>query len=46
MYEVLSKGRSLNLSVSCQYDLFEKIVKPIVLYGSWKEYISNSVNYC
>ena len=35
MYEVLSKGgrRSLNLSVSCQYDLFEKIVKPILLYG-------------
>ena len=27
MYEVLSKGRSLNLSVSCQYDLFRKIVK-------------------
>ena len=33
MYEVLSKGRSLNLSVCCQYDLFEKIVKPILLYG-------------
>ena len=33
MYEVLSKDRSLNLSVNCQYDLFEKIIKPILLYG-------------
>jgi hypothetical protein len=23
-----------NLSISCQLDLFDKVVKPIVLYGS------------
>ena len=33
MYEVLKKGRLHNLSVKCQYDLFDKIVKPILLYG-------------
>lgn len=33
MYNILKKGRQLNLSLKCQYDLFEKIVKPILLYG-------------
>jgi hypothetical protein len=33
MYEVLKKGRLHNLSVKCQYDLFDKIVNPILLYG-------------
>ena len=33
MYEVLRKGRLHNLSISCQYDLFHKIVLPILLYG-------------
>ena len=33
MYEVLKKGRLHNLSVKSQYDLFDKIVKPILLYG-------------
>ena len=33
MYDILKKGRLFNLSVKCQYDLFEKIVKPILLYG-------------
>jgi hypothetical protein len=33
MYEVLRKGRILNLSIKCQLDLFDKIVKPILLYG-------------
>jgi hypothetical protein len=33
MYEVLKTGRLHNLSVKCQYDLFDKIVKPILLYG-------------
>jgi hypothetical protein len=28
------KGKCHNLSVSCQLDLFDKVVKPIVLYGS------------
>ena len=34
MYEVLRKSRLHNLSVSCTVDLFIKIVKPILLYGS------------
>ena len=33
MYDVLKKGRMFNLSVSCIYDLFVKIVIPILLYG-------------
>ena len=33
MYEVLKKGRVHNLSIKCQYDLFDKMVKPILLYG-------------
>jgi hypothetical protein len=33
MYEVLRKGRIHNLSIKCQLDLFDKIVKPILLYG-------------
>ena len=33
MYEILRKGRLHNLSISCQYDLFHKIVTPISLYG-------------
>ena len=33
MYDVLKKGRLHNLSVGCQYDLFDKIVKQILLYG-------------
>ena len=45
MYEVLLmllKGRSLNLSVSFQYDLFEKIVKTVLLYGCEVWGISNT----
>jgi hypothetical protein len=33
MYEVLRKGRIHNLSIKCQLDLFDKIVKNILLYG-------------
>jgi hypothetical protein len=33
MYEVLRKGRMHNLSIKCQLNLFDKIVKPILLYG-------------
>jgi hypothetical protein len=33
MYEVIKKGRKYNLSISCQLDLFDKLVKPILLYG-------------
>jgi hypothetical protein len=33
MYEVLRKGRIHNLSIKCQLDLLDKIVKPILLYG-------------
>ena len=33
MYEELKKGRLHNLSIKSQYYLFDKIVKPILLYG-------------
>ena len=33
MYEVLRKGRIHNVSIKCQLDLLDKIVKPILLYG-------------
>ena len=32
-YEVLRKGRIHNLSIKCQLHLFDKIVKPMLLYG-------------
>ena len=34
MYEVLKIGRSYKLSIKIQLDLFDKMVKPILLYGS------------
>lgn len=34
MYGVLKKARMFNLSIDCQLDLFDKIVVPILLYGS------------
>ena len=34
MYEVLKQGKTHGLSIECQIDLFDKIVKPILLYGS------------
>ena len=33
MYEILKRGKFHNLSISCQLDLFDKVVKPILLYG-------------
>ena len=33
LYEVLKLGRVHNLSISCQLYLFDKMVKPILLYG-------------
>jgi hypothetical protein len=33
MYEVMKKGRKHNLSISCQLDLFDKLVKLRLLYG-------------
>ena len=33
MHAVLKRGRLHNLSIKCQYDLFDKIVKPIISYG-------------
>ena len=33
MYDILRQGRLHKLSISTQYDLFDKIVKPILLYG-------------
>ena len=34
MYEVLKRERSHNLSVECQLQLIDKMVKPMLLYGS------------
>ena len=33
MYEVLKMGRIYKLSVKIQLDLFDKMIKPILLYG-------------
>jgi hypothetical protein len=33
MYGILKRGEFHNLSISCQLDLFDKVVKPILLYG-------------
>jgi hypothetical protein len=33
MFEVLKRGRTHNLSIECQLELFNKMVKPILLYG-------------
>ena len=34
MYGILKKCRQNNLSIDCQMDMFDKIVVPILLYGS------------
>lgn len=34
MYDILRKGRTNNLSISCHLDLFDKIVTPMLIYGS------------
>jgi hypothetical protein len=34
MYDILSKGRVHNLSVCCHLDLFDKIITPMLTYGS------------
>jgi hypothetical protein len=33
MYEILKRGKFHNLSISCQLDLFDKMVQPILLYS-------------
>ena len=33
LYEVLKLGRLHNLSIKCQLDLFDKMVKPVLLYS-------------
>jgi len=33
MYEVINEGRKHKISISCQLDLFDKLVKPFLLYG-------------
>ena len=33
MYEVLKIGRMHKLSIKCLLDLFDKMIKPILLYG-------------
>jgi hypothetical protein len=33
VFEVLKRGKIYNLSIQYQLDLFDKIIKPIILYG-------------
>ena len=33
MYGAISKCRDHNLSIDCKLDIFDKAVKPIILYG-------------
>ena len=33
MYEALKIGRTYKLSIKCLLDLFDKMIKPILLYG-------------
>jgi hypothetical protein len=33
MYEVLKMGRMYKLSIKCLLDIFDKMIKPILLYG-------------
>ena len=33
MYEVIRRGKRHHLSIECLLGLFDKIVKPILLYG-------------
>ena len=33
IYEILKRGKFHNLSISCQLELFDKVVKPILVYG-------------
>ena len=33
MYEVIKRGRKHNFAISCQLDLFDKLVKSILLYS-------------
>ena len=34
MYSILKKGRENNLSIECQFELFDRAVLPVILYGS------------
>ena len=34
MYGIIKKIREFNLSLECQLDLFDKVVEPVLLYGS------------
>jgi hypothetical protein len=33
LYEFLKLGRLYNLSIKCQLDFFDQMVKPVLLYG-------------
>lgn len=34
MYAIIEKSRELNVSIDCQLDMFDKMIVPILLYGS------------
>jgi hypothetical protein len=33
VFEVLKRVKIYNLSIQCQLDVFDKMIKPIILYG-------------
>jgi len=43
MYGFLAKYRHHNLSIGCKLDLFNKVVKPILLYG-WETWGFSKLN--
>ena len=45
MFVFLRKIRSLNLSVDLQIDLFDRMIKPILLYGFEVWGYSNTANF-
>jgi hypothetical protein len=45
MFEILKRGRTHNLSMECQLELFNKMVKPILLYGSEIWGFSKNIQY-
>lgn len=45
MFEVLKRGKVHNLSIQCQLDLFDKIIKPMLLYGCEVWFFFKKRNY-
>jgi hypothetical protein len=44
MYEILKMGRMYKLSIKCLLDLFDKMIKHILLYGCAAYYDFHSID--